>query len=439
MKSSAKLPTPELIAQEKARRTLLAFTQYTKPDYEANWHHRMLAEALDQMITGDIRRLIVSMPPRHGKSELVSRRFPAYVLGRDPDTSVISTSYSATLASAMNRDVQRIIDDDDYHRLFPNTTLSGDNVRSSAQAKYLRNSDMFEIVGNRGSYVSAGVSGGITGMGAQYAIVDDPIKNRAEAESETYRDRVYDWFSSTLYPRLEKDARILVTMTRWHGDDLAGRLLASATGESWMLISLPAIAAEPLALGDPRELDEALWPDKYDAKQLEVIKSTVGSYDWSALYQQSPSPAGGAIIEREWLRYYKAMPSMSQFNEIVQSWDLTFDKGASSDYVVGQVWGRIGADKYLLDQVRDRMSFTGGIQAIRNLSAKWPSTKAKFIENAANGPATISTLKRQIPGLIPVKPRGQQGGAIAGCVSRVRGRQHLDTRTRACVVGGRLC
>lgn len=398
---------------KRARDSLLNFTTYTNPNYEANWHHINLMNALERMANGELKRLMVFMPPRHGKSEIVSRRYPAYMLGRNPNLEIIGTSYSASLASSMNRDVQRIIESKEYDDIFPDTKLSGSNVRSDAKGSYLRNSDEFEIVGYRGSYKSAGIGGGITGSGADLAIIDDPIKNRSEAESQTYRDKVFDWFTSTLYTRLEKDASVLVTLTRWHEDDLAGKLLKLAEddpeAEQWEVISYPAIFDErnpKIDKTDPRKQGEALWPNKYNIKTLQTMKKTIGSYEWSALYDQRPSPSSGGIIQRKWFKYYKVLPK--KFDEVIQSWDLTFKDAKGSDYVVGQVWGRIGADKYLLDQVRGKFDFPQTIRIIKSLSAKWPQAKAKLIEDKANGPAVISTLKGQISGLIPVNPEGSK-------------------------------
>lgn len=404
------------IRQERARRArknLYNFTMHTMTNYDANWHHVNLMNALERMYEGTTKRLMVFMPPRHGKSEIVSRRYPAYVLGRNPNIEIIGTSYSASLASSMNRDVQRIIDSPEYQEVFPDTTLSGSNVRSDATGSYLRNSDEFEVVGYRGSYKSAGIGGGITGSGADIAIIDDPIKNRAEAESKTYRDKVFDWFTSTLYTRLEKDARVLITLTRWHEDDLAGRLLRLSeddpNAEQWEVISYPALFdgnSPNIDPTDPREQGQALWPAKYNEKTLRVMKTTVGTYEWSALYEQKPSPSSGGIIKRDWFKYYSVMPS--KFDEVIQSWDMAFKDAKESDYVVGQVWGRIGADKYLLDQVRGQFDFPQTIRVLKSLSAKWQTAKAKLIEDKANGPAVISTLKGQISGLIPVEPQGSK-------------------------------
>ena len=391
------------------------FTRHTMRDYQANWHHIHLANTLDRLAKKEIKRLMVFIPPRHGKSELVSRRLPAFIFGQNPNAKIIGTSYSGELASSMTVDVQRIIDSPTYHELFPNTTLFGSEFQKEVpkNSRYARTSSKFEIVGYDGAYMSAGVNGSITGFGADYAIVDDPFKNRKDAESKTYRDSVFNWFTSTLYTRLEKDACILITLTRWHEDDLAGRLLELAekdpNADQWEVIRYPALYDANIRYideTDPRQHGQALWNEKYNYERLMTIKSTIGSYEWNALYQQTPSSPTGSIFKRNWFKYYEQRPS--KFDEVLQSWDLTFKDTSDADFVVGQVWGRIGADKYLLDQVRARMNFTQTIQAIVQLSAKWPQARAKLIEDKANGPAVISTLQRKISGLIPVEPKGSK-------------------------------
>lgn len=392
--------------RELARRTMGDFVLYVDDNYQMNWHHRLLCDYLDKLARKEIRRLMVFMPPRHGKSELVSRKFPAYLLGRNPDTSIISCSYSADLASRMNRDVQRLIDSEKYSLLFPESHLFGKNIRSTAKGSFLRNSDIFEIVNHRGTYRSSGVGGGITGMGGEYIIIDDPVKNREDADSATMREKVYDWYTSTLYTRLEKDGCILLTLTRWHEDDLAGKLLKAAQegADQWTILELPAVCEYPPKPYDVRQEGEALWKWKYDEEALEKMKVTVGSRDWAALYQQHPTPGEGGTFKREWWNYYKVLPD--GLYDFVQSWDCTFKDAQSSDYVVGQVWARKGSSRYLLDQVRGRMSFTETLRAIRSLSAKWPQAIRKLVEDKANGTAVIDVLRKEIPGLIPVEPEG---------------------------------
>lgn len=393
---------------ELARRNLCDFAIATDERYTVNWHHKVLCDYLDRFTRREILRLMVFMPPRHGKSELVSRKLPAFIFGRNPDTSIIATSYSADLAQRMNRDVQRIIDSDQYMSIFPGTSLYGKNIRSVAGGSYLRNSDIFEIVGHHGVYRSAGVGGGITGMGGDYIIIDDPLKNREEASSTVIRDKLWEWYASTLYTRLEKDGSILLTMTRWHEDDLAGRLLDLAkrdpAADQWEVLSFPAVAENIHHPDDIREEGAELWAAKFSRARLDTIKAAVGSYEWNALYQQHPAPSEGGLFKRDHWQYWRELPP--KLTEWVQSWDCTFKATGSSDYVVGQVWARAGANRYLIDQVRRRMMFTETIQAIRDMTKLYPKTYKKLIEDKANGSAVIDVLKKEITGLVPVEPHG---------------------------------
>ena len=308
----------------------------------------------------------------------------------------------------MNRDVQRAIDSDEYRALFPGTALAGGGVRAEGGGSYLRNSDIFEIVGRRGVYRSAGVGGGITGMGGDIVIIDDPFKDRAAADSAAIRQNVWDWYTSTLYTRLAPGGGVLLINTRWHTDDLAGRLLAAAgrgEGDAWRVVNFPAIAEadEP-----HRKIGEALHPARYPLDQLLAIKKALGTRDWNALYQQHPTPDGGAIFKEDWLKFYTPPDLPKDFDQLLISWDMAFKAGAETDFVVGQVWGRRGADFFLLDQTRARMGFTDTAAAFRALAAKWPGAARKLVEDKANGPAVIDALKHAVPGIIPVEPDGSK-------------------------------
>ncbi len=223
-----------------------------------------------------------------------------------------------------------------------------------------------------GGMVTAGVGGPITGRGGNLIIVDDPIKNSQEAYSETHRRKTVEWFNSTLYTRAEPGATIIVLMTRWHENDLAGHLL-SEHEDKWTEIRLPAIAEESDPLG--RKVGEPLCDDRFDANALAGIKNAVGSRVWTSLYQQHPVPDQGNLILRGWFRHWHMLPK--RFDEVIQVWDLTFGNTENSDYVVGQVWGHLGADKYLIDQIRARMDFPTTIRAVKSLSEKYPETRAK--------------------------------------------------------------
>ena len=266
----------ELLRRSLARQTLLGFTLYTFPEYQAGWVHEEICQKLDDFLDKVKRkespRLMLNMPPRHGKTEIISRRFPAYVLGRYPDTSIIATSYSSDLASRNNRDVQRVMDNNLYRNLFPDSTLSGKNSNKK-DGTYLRNSDIFEVVGHKGVYKSAGVGAGITGMGGDILIIDDVFKDRQEANSPTIRDKVYNWYTSTLYTRLAPGGGILIILTRWHVDDICGRLLKKDKDDKrWEVIDYPAIAIHD----EPhRKKGEALHPERYPLKELLRIKSDI--------------------------------------------------------------------------------------------------------------------------------------------------------------------
>lgn len=410
---------PDLREMQKAlaRQSLQAFVLYTTPNYLMGWVHECICWEMDKFLQDVANkkspRLLLTVPPRHGKSTLASRSFPAYVFGRYPDMSIIATSYSADLSSRMNRDVQRIMDEEKYAELFPGTVLYGKSSRPASGGTYLRNSDIFEIVGHSGVYRSAGVGGGVTGMGADVAIIDDPIRNRADADSPTIRQNTWDWYTSTLYTRLAPGGGVILIQTRWHEDDLAGRLLEAeraGEGDRWKVINFPAIAEQDEYYQGKlvRKAGEALHPERYPLEQLLAIKQAIGSRDWAALYQQHPVPDGGAIFQAEWLRFWLPKDLPARYDTMLTSWDMTFKEGADNDFVVGQVWGRAGANFYLLDQVRGRWGFTETLHQVKQLVAKWPQVRRHLIEDKANGPAVIDMLRNNVPGIIPVEPDGSK-------------------------------
>jgi predicted phage terminase large subunit-like protein len=335
---------------------------------------------------------MVLMPPRHGKSELVSRYFPAWYIGVFPDKRIILVSYEADFAATWGRKARDLLEEH-------GPSLFGIRVSGKSSA-----ANRWDIEGHEGGMITAGVNGPITGKGADIGIIDDPVKNDQEAMSVTYQERTYEWYKSTFRTRLQRDGAIILIMTRWNENDLAGKLLAAQEedGEKWEVVNLPAIAEEGDLLG--RDPGQPLCPDLFTIEALRSIEKAVGSFWWASLYQQRPSPAEGGILKRNWWQYYRQTPD--RFDEVIQSWDMAFKDTKTADFVVGQVWGRKGADKYLLDQVRDRMDFPATVQAVRSLSAKWPQARNKLVEDKANGPAVIATLKNEIPGLIAVNPEG---------------------------------
>lgn len=319
-------------AAELGRRELLEFTGYTMPAFRPNWHHARIAAALDDVLAGTIKRLMVFMPPQNGKSELVSRRFPAYALGRRPDWQLIAASYNADLAKEMSRDVQQIVDGPRYQALFPGTRLA-----TAKDVGEVRMAAQFDVRGRDGAYRAAGVGQGIAGKPMHLGLIDDPVKNRAEAESEAYRKMVWNWYVADFSARQTTDqTAIVLVQTRWHEDDLAGRLLRMARenplADQWTVVSFPAVAElygeedfaqqpwlREAARYDPRQVGEALWPSRFSKTWLEAKRIGSGVYDWSALYQQRPVPAGGAMAKREW---FKVGPPRTGVIRRVRSWDL---------------------------------------------------------------------------------------------------------------------
>ena len=405
-----KSPDFESVMLEGARRSLALFVLKTCPSYCMGWVHRKICKTMDRFLSDVLEkkspRLIITMPPRSGKSELVSRRFPAYAFGRAPDLQIIAASYSSDLSSRFNRDVQRIIDSDEYAKIFPDTVLAGRSLPKgmSRSTAYVRTSDIFEIVGHSGSYRSTGVGGGITGAGADILLLDDVVKDRAEASSETIRQSVWDWYTSTAYTRLSAGGGVVAMMTRWHTDDLIGRLIEhmnDGSGDAFEVINFPAIAEEDEEF---RKRGEALHPERYPVERLEQIKSTVGMRDWEALYQQHPVPDGGALFRAEWIKEWTQSSLPPRFDQMLVSWDMTFKDSKKSDFVVGQVWGRKGSSHYLIDQVRGRWDFVRTKEMFLQLAEKHPLATKKLIEDKANGSAIISELKQAVAGIVPITP-----------------------------------
>lgn len=268
---------------------------------------------------GEIKRLMLFVPPRYGKSQLASIDFPAFFLGHYPEKEVITSSYSAELAQDFGYKTRDKVNSSVYHKIFQ-TRLRED---SKAKSKWLTEEG--------GGYTAVGVGGPITGRGADLLIIDDPFKNREEAESETIRDKVYNWYTSTAYTRLEKGASIILIMTRWHLDDLAGRLLKKAEegGEKWTVVKYPAIATED---EKHRKQGEPLWNDKFTLKDLENTKNTVGAYDWSALYQQSPVLTESQEFKPEYIQY-RTIEEVNALNtKNVLTIDTAISQKASADY-----------------------------------------------------------------------------------------------------------
>lgn len=330
------------VANEQARRSFSVFKVRLYKRYLHAPHLVLIDDALAQAEQYVVTQgaaghgfQMINMPPRHGKTMTVSRLFPAYVLGCHPDWRVILSSYGATLAQKNSRAARNIIASPACQAIFPGVALAADSKAV----------DAWDIEGHEGGLDAMGVGGGVTGKGGQIIIIDDPVKSREEAESETYRDKVWDWYRDDLYTRREPHGAIILIMTRWHLDDLAGRLLRTEP-DKWRVLNLPAID----------EYGAALWPERYPLPALRDIERTLGPYSWSALYQQRPVPAEGGIFKRAWFE-----PRVSQAPEIVRAaryWDLAMSEKTTADYTAGVKLG-LGADGhvYVLDVARGQIEW----------------------------------------------------------------------------------
>lgn len=401
--------------QLHARKHLLNFTQYTKPDYKVNFHHKIICNSITDFLTNPLRnRLMIYVGPGRGKSELVSRRTPAFYLGNNPDGRIIAASYGADLSQSMNRDVQRIIDDDPYREVFPDTQLSGKNIKNTSLGNYIRTSDKFEVVNRKGYYKSAGVGQGITGMRFDLGIIDDPIKNAEEARSSRRKKQIYEWYDSTFITRGAPSNKVIIILTRWAEDDLAGRLLDDAQknpkADQWEVLCFPEIYDEDhpwVHADDPRENGQVLWPEQYTEQEVMARKASSSSKVWASLYQQLPTPDSGNIFQRDWFRYFRDLP---QIEHKAISVDCSFKDTSKSDYVAIGVWGVIGANKYLLNYVKKRLDFPNTIKELLKLISMYNDVRYVLVEDKANGSAVISTLKNKIPGMIAFQPKTSKEG-----------------------------
>lgn len=334
------------IRAERSRRQLGAFTSYTSPDYIHADHQIKLDEHLEAVERGDIDRLMVFMPPRHGKSEKASKRFPSWYLGRNPKRQIIAASYNSDLATDFGREVRNIMASPEFGDVFPQVRL-----RQDSRAADRMNTEQ------GGAYFAVGVGTATTGRGAHLGLIDDPFKDREDADSETQREKVWNWYRSTFYTRLMPGGAIILIQTRWHEDDLAGRLLNQNASE-WTVLELPAVSAD----------NQPLWPEWYDMEALNRIKSTIGPREWSALYQQRPQPDEGTFFQRGWFAEWSDRPR--HLNIYATSDYAVTDNGG--DFTAMRVWGVDHNDViYRLDGWRGQTTADVWIERQIDLIAKW--------------------------------------------------------------------
>jgi len=394
------------------------------------WHINAIVEHLEAITRGEIRNLLINVPPRHMKSLLVSVLWPAWEWILHPERRWLYSSYAASLSIRDSVKCRTLIESPWYQRFWgdrfalasdQNTKTRFDNDRS-------------------GYRIATSVGGTVTGEGGDRIICDDP-HNVQEAESDSVRKGTVEWFDVTMSTRVNdpKTAAKVVVMQRCHQQDLSGHLLEQG---GWEHLCLPAEHEGPtrvtsIGFADPRsQPGELLWPDRFGPNEIANLKVSLGSYGTAGQLQQRPSPAGGGIFKRHWWRYWQPrgvslppvivrLPDGTQISiapidqprlvdDQIQSWDCAFKDLETSDYVVGQVWGRLGSIYILGDQIRSRMDCPTTVKAVRDLSGRWPQTFAKLIEDKANGSAVIQMLQHEIPGILAVNP---EGGKVARAVA----------------------
>lgn len=338
----------------QATSSFAAFLCYSNPNYELEWFHRLIADYCQMLIEGKLKNnLMVLMPPQHGKSEIISRKLPPFALGRNPDLKIVGCSYSAALAEQFSRSIQRTIDSPQYYEIFPNTYLNDSQVTKAKIRGYAKNVDYFETVGHQGFYKAVGVGGSLTGTPVDIAIIDDPVKDAAQAYSIAYRDYVWDWYNTVLSTRLHNHSKQLFIMTRWHEDDLAGRIL-KAEPDEWTVLSIPAICEKEGDDGHSnRKIGEPLWASHHSIEKLHKQQAR-SPREFSALYQQHPIIEGGNIVKRDWFRRISYSDFMAlRYKEVVHYYlDTAYgkqQKGKDNDPSGILAACRIKNDLYIID------------------------------------------------------------------------------------------
>lgn len=381
----------ELSSRIHSRSNFAVFVKYTKPDYHFNWHHILLCRILQEFQEGKIKKLMIFCPPQTGKSELSTRRLPAYILGKDGSKKVAVCAYNQTFSSSFNRDIQRIIIDQKYKNVFPLTTLNEKNVATTSQGSYLRNSEQFEIVGNRGGLKSVGIGSPLTGSPVDIGIIDDPIKDAMEAYSLTYRNRIWEWYETVFSTRLHNDSQQLITLTRWHEDDLAGRLI-EREGNEWIVIKLAGIREDEYLPYDQRSIGEALWPSKHSLERYLTIQAN-SPRTWTSMYQQRPAPISGGIIKRDYFEIVDRLPTSSTATNCYI--DTAYTEKQSNDPSAVLYCRTINNITYVVKYKEIRAEFSDLCDFLIDGHENYCSDTSKaYIEPKASGKSVVQYLKR---------------------------------------------
>jgi predicted phage terminase large subunit-like protein len=390
------------VARQVCLDSLAMFAETFGSNYRAARFHRLLARKLEDCFRRKIRRLCISCPPRAGKSALTSILFPAWCLTKQPDLQIIQASYASDLSEGFSQHTKAVLTSDRYRQLFP--PMINPNV---SRVKYWQT-----LAG--GSYFATGVGGGAVGRGANIFICDDATKNRDEANSPTHRDRVWSWFASTAMTRLSPDGVMIVIGTRWHEDDLIGRLISpervrqfrdeGLSAEAFEVISLEAICENPMTDPLRRKMGEALWPEQWGVQRLAATKLSIGPSEWASQYQQRPAPAGGNLVDYRKIKLIdrEAVPADLK---LVRAWDLALSTSTQADYSCG---ARGGMDKagnfYLVHMNRGKRQWPEQKRLIVQCAEAESIGGVIGIETVSAWKIAMEELKAALAGHVIVKP-----------------------------------
>ncbi len=395
------------ISRERAERSLPVFIEQAwnviEPGirYVDNWHIHLIGEYMEAINAGQIRRLVINIPPRHMKSIEATVCYPVWTWLKHPEKRFIKVSYSDSLSRKHNILARDIIKSPWFQEEWGDVFSLKIDV--NRQNEFKNN--------HQGFMMSTSVGGALTGEGGDVIIIDDP-QNPLMANSEVEREGSINFFKNTLQTRLNdpQTGVFIVIMQRLHENDLTGHILSEKLG--YEHLCLPAIAESRTVVSFPvsgkeivREPGDILNEGRFSKETLDDLKKSMGSVQFAGQFQQTPAPAEGIIFKREWLHsFYTTAPRTTD----IQSWDMAFTKSEGSAKVAGYVLGKRGADIFIRDLVSDKMDFTESVAAVRTLSGKWKTARAKVVENKANGPAIVNTLKKEIPGMVEFNPKGSK-------------------------------
>lgn len=365
--------------------------------FRDNWHITAICQHLEMVSRGEVRNLIINIPPRHMKSLLVSVFWPCWMWIKFPEKRWLFSSYAQTLSVRDSLKCRRILESSWYRKRWGDSFILTSDQNQKTRFENSRT----------GARIATSVEGSATGEGGDFVVVDDP-HNVKERESDVKREAVLQWWDEVMSTRLNdpQTGSKVIVMQRVHEGDLTGHVLKQG---GYTHLCIPAEYDKSRASDyDPRtEPGELLWPDRFSPIEIADAKIRLGSLGYAGQFQQRPAPEEGGLAKRRWWRFWNGdLPT--KFDEVVASWDMAFKDLEGNSFVVGQVWGRVQANKYLLDQVRRRMDFVETLRAVESLAQRWPDATRIYVEDKANGPAVISSLRDRIPGIIPVEPDGSK-------------------------------